>query len=56
MHNCFTNEITFTHKENKFVFHPLSSSQMVEDQVQMKNKREEEKNEDKKKILNRMQK
>ena len=38
MHNGLTNEITFTHKEKKFVLHPLSPSQVVEDQVQMRNK------------------
>nr|KYP34011.1 hypothetical protein KK1_045081 [Cajanus cajan] len=43
MHNGLTNEITFTHKEKKFVLHPLSPSQVIEDQVQMKMKREEEK-------------
>nr|KYP65386.1 hypothetical protein KK1_011619 [Cajanus cajan] len=43
MHNGLTNEITFTHKEKKFVLHPLSPSQVIEDQVQMKLKREEEK-------------
>nr|KYP59882.1 hypothetical protein KK1_015323 [Cajanus cajan] len=43
MHNGLTNEITFTHKEKKFVLHPLSPSQVIEDQVQMKIKREEEK-------------
>nr|KYP36126.1 Transposon Ty3-I Gag-Pol polyprotein [Cajanus cajan] len=43
MHNGLTNEITFTHKEMKFVFHPLSPSKVIEDQVQMKLKREEEK-------------
>nr|KYP31949.1 hypothetical protein KK1_047492 [Cajanus cajan] len=43
MHNGLTNEITFTHKEKKFVLHPLSLSQVIEDQVQMKMKREGEK-------------
>jgi len=43
MHNGLTNEITSTHKEKKFVFCPLSHSQVVKDQVQMKQKREEEK-------------
>nr|KYP49516.1 hypothetical protein KK1_028711 [Cajanus cajan]KYP49520.1 hypothetical protein KK1_028716 [Cajanus cajan] len=43
MHNGLTNEITFTYKENKFVLQPLSLSQVIEDQVQMKLKREEEK-------------
>nr|KYP32257.1 hypothetical protein KK1_047105 [Cajanus cajan] len=43
MHNGLTNEITFTHKEKKFVIHPFSPSQVIEDQVQMKLKREEEK-------------
>nr|KYP41679.1 Transposon Ty3-I Gag-Pol polyprotein [Cajanus cajan] len=43
MHNGLTNEITFTHKEKKFLLHPLSPSQVIEDQVRMKLKREEEK-------------
>nr|KYP36068.1 Transposon Ty3-G Gag-Pol polyprotein [Cajanus cajan] len=40
MHNGLTNEITFTHREKKFVLHPLSSQQVAEDQAQMKLKRE----------------
>jgi len=43
MYNGLTNKITFTHKENKFSFHPLLLSQVVEYQVQMRNKRNEEK-------------
>jgi len=43
MHNGLTNEITFTHKEKKFVLYPLSSSQVIKDQVQMRKKKEEEK-------------
>ena len=43
MHNGLTNEITFTHKEKKFILYLLSPSQVVGDQVQMKKKREEEK-------------
>jgi len=43
MHNGLTNEISFTHKENKFVFHPLSPSQVVEDQVQMRKRKEDKK-------------
>ena len=39
MHNGLTNEITFTRKEKKFILYPLSPSQVVEDQVQMKKKR-----------------
>ena len=42
MHNGLTNEITFTHKENKFLLYPLTPSQVVKDQVQMKQKRENE--------------
>uniref|UniRef100_A0A151UD60 Retrovirus-related Pol polyprotein from transposon 17.6 n=1 Tax=Cajanus cajan TaxID=3821 RepID=A0A151UD60_CAJCA len=30
MHNGLTNEITFTHKEKKFVLHPLSPLQVIE--------------------------
>jgi len=43
MHNGLTNEITFIHREKKFVLYPLSPSQVVQDQVQMKQKREDEK-------------
>ena len=43
MHNGLTNEITFTHKEKKFVLNPLPHSQVVRDQIQMKQKRDEEK-------------
>jgi len=43
MHNGFTNEITFTHKEKKFILYPLSPSQVVKDQEQMREKTEEEK-------------
>nr|KYP76384.1 Retrotransposable element Tf2 [Cajanus cajan] len=43
MHNGLTNEITFTHKEKKFVLYPLSPQQVAEDQAQMKIKRKEEK-------------
>jgi len=32
--NGLTNEITFTHKDRKFVLYPLSPSQVVEDQMQ----------------------
>jgi len=49
MHNGLTNEITFTHKDRKFVLHPLSPSQVVEDQIQMRKKLEKERKEDKKK-------
>jgi len=51
MHNGLTNEITFTHKAKNFVLHPLLPSQVAEDQLQMKNKREKEKDDDKKKVL-----
>jgi len=40
MHNGLTNEITFTHKEKKFVLNPLPHSQVVRDQIQMKQKRD----------------
>jgi len=53
MHNGLTNEITFTHKENKFLLYPLTPSQMVKDQVQMKQKRE---NERKKKKIEKLEK
>jgi len=39
MHNGLTNEITFTHREKKFVLYPLSPSQVIHDQVQMKKRR-----------------
>ena len=51
MHNGRTNKITFTHKAKKFVLHPFLPSQVAEDQLQMKNKREKEKDEHKKKVL-----
>uniref|UniRef100_A0A151UHQ3 Transposon Ty3-I Gag-Pol polyprotein n=1 Tax=Cajanus cajan TaxID=3821 RepID=A0A151UHQ3_CAJCA len=43
MQNGLTNEITFTHKEKKFLLHPLSPQQVAEDQAQMKLKRDSEK-------------
>jgi len=49
MHNGLTNEIPFPHKDRKFVLHPLSLSQVVEDQIQMRKKLEKERKEDKKK-------
>ena len=42
MHNGLTNEITYTHKEKKFILYPLLHSQVVKDQIQMKQKRDEE--------------
>nr|KYP31328.1 Transposon Ty3-I Gag-Pol polyprotein [Cajanus cajan] len=36
MDHGLTNEITFTHKKKKFVLHPLSSSQVIEDQKKKK--------------------
>nr|KYP33655.1 hypothetical protein KK1_045478 [Cajanus cajan] len=48
-HDGLTNKITFNHKDKKFVLHPLTPSQGVEDQVQMKTKREQEKGEENKK-------
>jgi len=48
MHNGLTNEITFTHKEKKFVLYPLSPSQVIKEQVQMRKKKEEEKKKKKK--------
>jgi len=39
-HHGHTNEITFTHQERKNVLHPLTPSQVEEDQVQMRKKRE----------------
>ena len=43
MHNGLTNEITFTHSETKFILNHLPHSQVVKEQVQMKQKRDEEK-------------
>jgi len=37
-HDGLTNEITFTHNKKKFVLHPLTPTQVLEDQVQMKSK------------------
>jgi len=42
MNNGLTNDITFTHKEKKFELYPLTPSQVIKDQVQMKQKREDE--------------
>nr|KYP75481.1 hypothetical protein KK1_008219 [Cajanus cajan] len=47
-HDGLTNKITFTHKGKKFVLHPPSPSQVMEDQVQMKTKCEQEKEKQKK--------
>jgi len=38
IHDGLTNKITFTHNNKKFVLHPLTPTQVLEDQVQMKNK------------------
>jgi len=38
IHDGLTNEITFTHNNKKFVLHLLTPTQVLEDQVQMKNK------------------
>jgi len=38
IHYGLTNEITFTHNNKKFVLQPLTPTQVLEDQVQMKNK------------------
>jgi len=43
MHNGLTNEITFTHRAKKFVLYPLTPSQVLKDQVQMKQKGENKK-------------
>jgi len=44
MERCaWPSSITFTHTEKKFVLYPLTPSQVVMDQVQMKQKRENEK-------------
>nr|KYP43669.1 hypothetical protein KK1_034897 [Cajanus cajan] len=48
-HDGFSNKINFTHKGKKFVLHPLTPSQVVEDQVLMKTKRVQEKREENKK-------
>jgi len=43
MNNGLTIEITFTHNQKKFILNLLPHSQVVRDQVQMKQKRDEEK-------------
>ena len=48
MHNGLTNEITFTHKEKKFLLYPLTPSQVVKDQIQMNQKRENERKKNRK--------
>jgi len=45
-HNGHTNEITFTQKDKRFVLHPLTPSQVVEDQVQMREEIDKTKNKD----------
>jgi len=47
MHNGLTNEITCTPKDRKFVLHPLSPSQVVEDQIHMRKMLEKERKKDK---------
>jgi len=42
-HDGLTNEITLTNREMKFVLHPLTPSQVVKDQIQIKQKTENEK-------------
>ena len=46
MHNGLTNEITFHHKEKKFVLHPLAPSKVFEDQLQMRKLRDGERKEE----------
>jgi len=41
MHNGLTNEITFTHKEKKFVLHHLAHPQVFEDKVRLKKRKRE---------------
>ena len=48
LHDGLTNEISFTHRHKKFVLNPLPHSQVVKDQIQMKQKRDEEKKRDRK--------
>jgi len=36
IHDGLTNEITFTHKHQKFILHRLTPTQVLEDEVQMK--------------------
>jgi len=38
IHDGLTKKITFTHKHQKFVLHPLTPNQVLEDEVQMKQK------------------
>jgi len=42
IHHGHTNNITFTNKDNKFLLHPLTPSQVKEDQVKMRKKRGKE--------------
>ena len=43
MHNGRTNENTFTHEKNKYLFYPLTSSQVLDDQIRLKLKVKTEK-------------
>jgi len=38
MHNGRSNEITFTHEINKYLFYPLTPSQVLDDQIRLKQK------------------
>jgi len=43
MHNGYTNEITFTHEKNKYIFYPSTPSQVLDDQIRLKQKVKTEK-------------
>jgi len=44
MHNNHTYKITFTHKERKYILHPLTPSLVLADQIKLKDKINNEKN------------
>jgi len=48
VHNGVTNKFSFVHKGKKVTFKPLSPSEVCEDQIKMRVKREQERKEEKK--------
>jgi len=43
MHNGRTNEITFTHEKKKYIFYPLTDSQVLDNQIRLKERIKTEK-------------
>ena len=51
IYNGLTNEITLTHLGTKFVLHPQTPSQVAKDQLTMKDKRDGDEKQKKKKDI-----